>query len=231
MIDFGRAIQHPFEDKDWAVKMLIGAGVSLVPILNFAMNGYALQVQRNTALGQDVPMPRWDDLGKHLTDGLKIFVVQLIYMIPILIITFGLMTMSLVFGVSADSMRGSVRDAVGTGFIVLTLGVTCLLLLYGLVFAFIIPATTIQVARTGQIGSAFNFSEMLALIRRRTGDYVLVVVTPLIISLGFSLVFGVINIIPFVGLCITFILIPLILVINPYVTIVFGHLYGQLMRP
>jgi len=231
MIDLGRAIQHPFEDKDWAVKMLVGAGVSLVPILNFAMYGYGLQVQRNTAQGQDVPLPRWDDLGKFMGDGLKILVVQLIYAIPLLVIGFGLMLLSVVFGVGADSMRSNTREALSTGFIVITIALACLIMLYSLVFACIFPATYVQLARTGQIGSAFNFNEILALIKSRTGDYVLVVLAPLVISLGFGLVFGVIGIIPIIGVCVTCLVIPLVLLVNPYLTIVLGHLYGQLMRP
>jgi len=230
MINIGRALQHPFEDKDWAIKLLVGAGVSLVPILNFAMNGYGLEVQRNVARDKDVPLPRWDDLGKYLVDGLKIFIVQLIYAIPFIVVGFGLMLLSVGFGVTADRMGSNMRSAFGTGFIVITLGLTCLILLYGLLFAFIIPATYIQLARTGQIASAFNFAQMLVLIKGRSGDYVLIVLIPVVFGVAFTVFFGAINLIPFVGLCLTFLVIPLFLIINPYITIVFGHLYGQLMR-
>ncbi|MCL4505569.1 MAG: DUF4013 domain-containing protein [Chloroflexi bacterium] len=230
MIDFGRAIQHPFEDKDWLVKMLVGAGVSLAPILNFAMVGYSLEVLRNTSRGQDVPLPKWDDLGKYLVDGLKLFVVQLIYTIPILVVFFGITFVGVGFGVAADRMSRSTQDALGAGFSILTLAMSCLAVIYGLLFAVIEPALYIQVARTGQIGAGFNFKEIMAVIRRNTGDYVLVVFVPLVIGCAFSIVFGIIGLVPFVGLCLIFLFVPVALVFAPYIQIVLGHLYGQLIR-
>ncbi len=231
MIDLGRAIQHPFEDKDWAVKMLVGAGISLVPILNFALSGYSLQVQRNVAQGQDVPLPRWDDMGKYLTDGLKVLVVQIIFAIPILVISFGLMVSGMLFGFSSDAMSRSMRDVAGAGFSVLSLALTCLIMLYGVAYVIIQPATLIQLARTDQISSVFRFSEIMAIIKNRTGDYILALFMPVILSFAISAVFGFINLIPFVGLCITFIFIPFMFLALPYISIVLGHIYGQLMRP
>jgi Protein of unknown function (DUF4013) len=229
MINLGRAVEHPFQDKDWAVKMLIGAGISLVPILNFAMMGYSLAVLRNTARGEDLPLPRWDDLGKHFMDGLILFIVDLIYAIPILVLVGGLTFLGMAFGITSDSMARSTRDALGTGLAVITAGIACLAVIYGLVLAFITPALYIQVARTGQVGPAFHLNEIGALIKRNMGDYIVVVVMPLVIGLAIGVGFTVINVIPFVGLCITFLLIPFILLVTPYIQIVLGHLYGQLI--
>ena len=212
------------------MKILIGAGVSLVPILNLAMMGYSLEVLRNTARGEDLPLPKWDDFGKHLVDGLKLFVVQLIYAIPILVLVFGITIAGVGFGITADSMSRSTQDAVGIGFSIVTLAFTCLTMVYGLLYAIIEPALYIQVARTGQIGAGFNFKEIMAIIKRNTGDYVVVVLVPLVIGFGFTIVFGIIGIIPFAGLCLVFLLIPVMLVFAPYIQIVFGHLYGQLIR-
>lgn len=230
MINFSRAIQHPFEDKDWMVKMLIGAGVSLVPILNFAMNGYALDVLRNTSRGQDMPLPSWNDLGRQFVDGLKLFVVQLIYSIPILVLVFGLMILGVGFGITSDSMDRNATRTLGSALGVVSLGVACLSMLYGLVIAFLTPAMYIQVARTGDIGAAFNFNEINALIRRNSGDYWLAVLVPVAIGVVLAVPLGVIGAIPFVGWCLVVLIVPVAVLLSPYVNIVFGHIYGQLIR-
>jgi hypothetical protein len=231
MIDFNRAIQHPFEDKDWAVKMLIGAGVNLVPILNFALQGYTVDVVRNTSRGRDVPLPNWDKLGDHFIDGLKLFVVQLIYALPILVLMFGLTIVSVTFGIGMDSAgNDSANGMMAAGFSIVLLTLTCLGVLYGLFVAFITPALYIQIACTGQIGACFRFNEMNAVVRRNTGDYLLVVLVPLVIGVIFAIGISVLNIIPFVGACFTFMLIPVLIVLTPYIQIVLGHLYGQLIR-
>lgn len=230
MIDFGRAVQHPFEDRDWFVKILIGAGVSLIPILNFAIMGYSLEVLRNSSHNRDVPLPSWDDLGRHFMDGLKLFVVMLVYSIPLFIIIFGIAITGVGFGLISDRMSQSAQEAVGLGFGILTLAFTCLSFLYGIAYAFIQPALYIQVARTGRIGSGFDFKEIKNTVKRNSGDYVIVVLIPLMIGFAFSIVFGIIGLIPFAGLCLSVLMIPVILFMVPYIEIVFGHLYGQLLR-
>ena len=231
MIDLGRALDHPFRDKDWATKLLIGAGISLVPILNFAVNGYSLEVLRNTEHGQDVPLPKWDDLGKHFIDGLKLFVVQLIYSIPILALVFVMMVMSLGFGWSAEHFSSSARNTMGSGFAVVIIAMSCISVLYGLVIAFLTPAMYIQLARTGSIGSAFRLNEMMVIVQHNVGDYIVVVLVPLLVGVVLGLVFGVISVIPFVGLCLMVPMMVLLFLFTPYIAVVCGHLYGQLVRP
>lgn len=231
MIDLGRALDHPFKDKDWATKLLIGAGISLVPILNFAVNGYSLEVLRNTEHGQDVPLPKWDDLGKHFIDGIKLFVVQLIYSIPILALVFVMMVMSLGFGWSTEHFSSSARNTMGSGFAVVVLAMSCVSVLYGLVIAFLTPAMYIQLARTGSIGSTFRLNEMMALVQRNLGDYIVVVLVPLLVGVVVGVVMGVVSVIPFVGLCLMIPMMVLLFLLTPYIAIVCGHLYGQLVRP
>jgi hypothetical protein len=210
--------------------MLIGAGVSLVPILNFAMTGYSLDVLRNTSRGQDVPLPSWNDLGRQFIDGLKLFVVQLIYSIPILVLVFGLLIVSIGFGITSDNVgRGAVRT-MESAFAVFALAVSCVAFLYGLVIGFLTPALYILVARTGDIGAAFRFNEIGDIIRRNGSDYWVVALVPLVFAVVLALVITGISIVPFVGVCISVLIVPIAVLLSPYVQIVLGHLYGQLVR-
>lgn len=230
MIDLGRSFTHPFEDRDWAVKMLVGAGVQMVPILNFALYGYGLEVTRNTARSQDVPLPKWDDLGKHIVDGLKLFVVQLIYAIPIIAVSLGMAVLGVVFGIGMDDARGSSGEMMTAGFAVLMVSLFCLIFVYGLFYAFITPAYTIQIAHTGEIGSAFRFREMFALIKRRPADYLIVFILPVAVGIVLAIVFSVVLAIPFIGICLYFPMLIVTILAVPYATIITSHWYGQLMR-
>lgn len=229
MIDVGRAIQHPFEDKEWTAKMLAGAGIGLAPILNFALNGYMLEVMRNTSQGQDVPLPRWDNLSKYLTDGLKMLVVQLIYIVPFLVLYFVLMMLSIVLSGAVNNSSSS-SNAVAAILGILTAAIGCVTFVYLLAFTFFLPALFIQLVKTDQISSVLRFREIIANVRKDLGSYVLVMVFPVVLAFGFGIVFAVFSLIPFVNICLMCVAIPAILLLNPYLTVVFGHLYGQLMR-
>ena len=231
MIDLGRALDHPFRDKDWATKLLIGAGISLVPVLNLAVNGYSLEVLRNTEHGQDVPLPKWDDLGKHFIEGLKLFVAQLVYSIPMLAVIFVMMVMSLGYGWSMGHFSTSARNTMDSGFAIVAFTLSCVCVLYGLLIAFLTPAMYVQVARTGTIGSAFHLNEMLSLIQHNVGDYIVVVLMPLLVGIVIGVVFSIISVIPFVGLCLMVPMMVLLFLVTPYIAVVCGHLYGQLARP
>ncbi|HEY3342785.1 MAG TPA: DUF4013 domain-containing protein [Anaerolineae bacterium] len=230
MIDLGRALDHPFKDSDWATKLLIGVGISLVPVLSLAVNGYSLEVLRNTERGQDVPLPKWDDLGKHFVDGIKLFVAELIYAIPILALVFVMMVMSLGYGLSAGQVSAAARNTMNSGFSIVILTMSCLAVLYGLIIAFLTPALYVQVARTGTIGSAFRFSEMLPIFQHNPGDYIVVVLVPILIGVVVGVVFGVVSVFPVVGLCLMIPMLVVLFVLRPYIAVVCGHLYGQLAR-
>ncbi len=169
MINIARAIQHPFEDRDWVTKFLIGAGVSLVPVLNFAMLGYSLDVLRNTEQGRDTPLPSWNDLGNQFVEGLKLWVAQLLYVLPIiglsLLFAFG----STMLGIAAGSGRREAGSAAAAAISFGSLAFTGLAMLYALAIVIITPALYIQVARARTIGAAFDFRAITTTIRQRSG--------------------------------------------------------------
>ena len=77
-MDIGRAYTFIMSDPKWIAKVLIGAAVSLVPILNLALYGYALDVVKRVYQGTDLPLPEWDDFGLLLSAlaGILTFVQQ-----------------------------------------------------------------------------------------------------------------------------------------------------------
>ncbi|PWH20913.1 MAG: hypothetical protein DDG58_00470, partial [Ardenticatenia bacterium] len=84
-MDIGIAFSYMFQDRDWLKKILIGGVISLIPIVNFAALGYVVQLVRNVRDGQDLPLPEWDQFGEYFVSGLYLFLVYVVYAIPIIL--------------------------------------------------------------------------------------------------------------------------------------------------
>src|SRR5690349_4742188 len=78
-MDFMRALQYAFDDEEWGSKFLIGAFLSMVPILNFASLGYLVQIIRNVSEGQAQPLPKWENITDLLIKGLYVFIAEVAY--------------------------------------------------------------------------------------------------------------------------------------------------------
>jgi hypothetical protein len=63
-MDFVRAIQFPFEDRDWPTKVVVGTLLSLLPFMG---QGYQITVARNVIRGKEDPL-----------------IAALVYMLPLL---------------------------------------------------------------------------------------------------------------------------------------------------
>src|SRR6267143_4544312 len=87
--DFLRPFTYVFDDPRWIPKILLGgvfvlASMFLVGI--FFIYGYLAKLVRNVINGVPSPLPEWDDLGEYFSEGVKLFVVGLIYAIPMIIV-------------------------------------------------------------------------------------------------------------------------------------------------
>ena len=65
-----QGIKSPFSDPRWLERTVIGAVISLVPILNFAAQGYMLDYTRAVAYDPAAPLPDWGNLGRYWIRGL-----------------------------------------------------------------------------------------------------------------------------------------------------------------
>lgn len=225
MIDIGRALQHPFQDQNWLSKLGIGALINIVPILNFAGTGYMVEHTDNVKKGADVPMPTWDNLGNLFMQGLKLVVVFFIYALPIIALSCILTVFA--GGIAAVTQNSdSMSDAAGAGFGIVTLAVSCLSIIYAVFFLYLYPALFIQFARTKDIAPCLRLGEVFAIARKNSGDYIMIFLVLIGISLVFSII-GSVLAITVVGLCL---LIPLGLLATPYLNVVIAHLCGQYDR-
>jgi len=222
MIDFSQALQHPTEDRDWPIKVLIGALINLVPILNFALTGFLVEHFQNSAAGTPAPLPNWDRLGRKMLAGLKILVVQIVFALPILVPSCAL----LAFVAQQAAVRSgeALPQNVLAGAGIIGLALICFALIYGLFLAYLFPAIFIQFARTQQIGPCLRIGELLSIARVNTGDYLLIIVMAIVIVFVLGVASTALSLIPCLGTVLVLVLTSLAKV---YTGLVLANMAGQ----
>jgi len=228
-MNLGKAFQYPFEDREWASKIGLGALISLVPILNFAMLGYILEVMRRVQHSDPTPLPGWDDLGKKFMDGLMLFLAGFVYALPVIILVgIPMALIAIPAAVAANSNSQGVANAVATagGFVGLCL--SCILILYGIALSIVFPAIYLEYAAKGTFGACFNFKDIFARLRKDAGAYFTAWAVYLGATIGVSLVSGIVGgllgWIPCLG---QLVVLVVGLASGFYVLLVFAHLFGQ----
>lgn len=226
-MDVAKAFTYFSEDERWVGKLGIGVLISLVSVLVlpvFLLYGYAIGITRNVMHGEERPLPEWEDIGTLFKDGLSIFAASIVYTLPFWLLACIAFASTIGFGGLGEATQIS-EDAIAAGILATWGLVACLTLVFALAFFFISPAIVIQYVREGDLASCFRFSEVLAIVRDNFGDILIAGLTPFAASFVFSLVFGVLSIIPCLGWIASFVL---GVAIGPYLTAVTGHLYGQI---
>lgn len=163
--------KYPFQDERWKNKMLVGGllvlGTYIFFPIGFFLYGYTLRIVRHTAAGEPPALPEWDNWGDLFVDGLKQWVVNIVYMLPLIVpsmcayVSFGAGFLPLIF-MDAD---------VGAGMLVMLSAFTMGSLLFGLAFLIMFPAIFVsqvavsRLAVTGSVGDAMQFGETWALAR------------------------------------------------------------------
>lgn len=185
-MDIGRAFSYPFEDAEWARKVVIGAVLSLIPIVNFATVGYALHQMKAIAEGRWVPLPEWDNFGDKFVDGLILSIGVLIWTIPSWVIG-GASLVPLVLSAISGREPGL---AAGAGILALMVAGLWLLVV-GVAY----PAMAMNFAVKRTFGACFEIAAIVDFITRDAGSYALGIVA----YLGAAILVGILSSVPLVG--------------------------------
>lgn len=222
-MDVNKSIRYVFDDPQWISKVVIGAllsilGFLIVPAL--ILQGYVVKIIRQVMNGDWDGLPEWDDWGGLLRDGFNVFIAELVYTLPfILLMVVGALTTG---GAATLAGGEDLTALLATGG---TLLFICLVFLFAIAFLFLAPAILIQYAIKGELGATFRFGEVFAIIRNNMADILVAFLVTLVAAFAVSIIISVLSIVP----CLGWIAAVIIgLAVGPYISFVGGHLYGQI---
>lgn len=230
-MDIGKAFGFVFEDEEWVTKVLLGAAVTLIPIFGgFALMGYGIAVVRNVMAGKPRPLPEWNDLGRFFMDGLLFWVATLVYALPFLILLCPIALVWLLPGLAGE--QDDLVTILTTVAGLVSAGLGCLAVLYGILLALLAPALQIRYAETGEIGACLRFGEIFRFLFANIGS---IIVSQLLLWLAGMLIAGVLSgfggilsVIPICGWILAGALGLLMLPVSVWLTVFAAHLYGQI---
>lgn len=184
--DFLKPLTFVFDDPRWVPKILIGglfvlAGIFIIGV--FFILGYLARLSRNVIAGIEHPLPEWDNLGECFAEGAKLFVVSLVYALPIMIVA-GIVFIPMAV-MSNSSDNETIRSMAG-------MSVTCawcLIFPLGLSLALWMPAALLMVIVSGEFKAGFEFGRIFRFIRANIGNYLLAFVVTLVAGFATQLGF------------------------------------------
>lgn len=207
-MEFGLAFSYVFQDSDWFKKVGLIGLVTLIPIVGqLVLFGWYLEVIRRVINDDPVPLPELD-FGGQLTKGLQGWVIALVYILPMIILTIPIAIVP-VLGETLD--MGA--DTVNTMMMAISCICGGIMLIYGLLMGFMIPAAIGKFVDEGSLGAAFRIGDIFGLVRAAPIAYLLVLLGSMVAQIVGQL--G--SIACVIGLLITM----------PYSMAIIGHLIGQ----
>jgi len=186
LTDYEGAIKKPFSD---IKSLVIGCLLNIIPIINFFSIGYSVEVSRLSMKGKN-KMPEWTNWGALFVDGLLVFLISLIWMIPVII----LLLATIGFSVITAIMKGGLEQ--GLLPILATAGTGLLItLIVAILIGYFSPLAVMGFVKSKNFGDAFDFSTIFK--KAFTSKYFGVWIVIGIISFVLGFIGG---IIPFVSL-------------------------------
>jgi len=159
------AFKFVFKDKGWVVKVLVGGVISIIPVLNFIVFGYALKVLKDAKEGNPAVLPEWGDWAALFKSGFIVFIIGLAY---------GLIIFALWFVTTLINLIPIIGCL---GFLLFPAVIILLLLLA--------PAINISLCRyldKGTFQDALKLKEVFEEFKSKISDYLIVA----LISAGIS---------------------------------------------
>ncbi len=211
-MDIGEIISDSikYPSSNWGKVLILGvimiASILIVPI--FLLMGYIFRIIKATLAGLD-ELPEFDEIGEMFVDGLKVFVVAIIYAIPVYIIA---LIIGALLGSSTTAASISINPYMLWAFVIGYIVYIIVAVIVGLIEVIAIANMAYY---DGDLGAAFSFSEILDYIARiGWGKYIVTyIVIAIVAFIGFL-----------IGLVTLFILIGIILL--PLIIAPFIYMFG-----
>ncbi len=183
-MDYVGSVTYVAQDRDWLKKLGIGVLMGLLSFVlvgNWALYGWSMEAFRRVVRGSDEKLPGWDDLGGYIGQGLKYFVVSLVWSLPMIVIV------AIVAGTAATASSYSV-SAGEAAMVGMTLVLWLLAMLYAIAVGLLSMGAFVILAQTGNLGQALNPVNAWNVLSRNLGKWVLTALALIVISVILSLI-------------------------------------------
>ena len=216
--------------KQFLIACLVALAGFIIPIIpTLILLGYGVRIMRQILDERKSPsMPDWQqsDWSAMLLDGLRLFALQLVLMLPLLFLLGGglILTLTGSIGLSARAEE-SARSFASVSIILLFIGIGLFTLFALLSFPYgiIMSAALPHAVAKNSFSAGLNVREWFPIFRKGLGNFILAYVFVMIISFVFMFVlqFAMLTIIL---MCIVpFLMIPY----SAYLTLVSNTIYAQ----
>lgn len=205
MVEIGKMVGDSF---GYAKEALVGKWVNwlllIISCIIFPLiMGYTVRIMKGTT-----PAPELKDWWPMFVDGLKLFVIGLIYAIPLIILLIFFFGSALMTAAAVSVQNPTYAVAFLTGTILYLV----LLIIVGIIIALIISTAYPRFARTGSIGEAFNFGAISEHIGKiGWGGYILALI---VVYLIVGIIGGILLAIPTIGWVLYFIALPFLMILE-----------------
>ena len=206
-MDIGEIISDSikYPSSNWGKVLILGvimiASILIVPV--FLLIGYLFRIIKASLAGLD-ELPEFDEIGEMFVDGLKVFVVGIVYSIPVIII-------SIIIGALLGSTTSTSLSLNPYMIWAIVLGYAVYIIVAAIIGLIEVIAIANMAYYDGDLGAAFRFGEILDHIARiGWGKYIVTyIVIAIVAFIGFLI--GMLTLFILIGI----ILLPL--VIAPYI--------------
>ncbi|MFC1769095.1 DUF4013 domain-containing protein [Nanoarchaeota archaeon] len=211
-MDLETAIKKPFSDFS---KLVIGLLLSILPIVRWLAAGYILE-SSGVKTNSSPYMPDWKNWGNLFVKGFVYVLISFIYIIPAILILFigASSAISAMAGVyiqnnvpgAGESVAAGSEDAVALASvmennwieavpaIIEAAPAVIIAIIIGILAWYLLPIAVLNYIKTDTFSAAFRFKEIFK--KAFTGQYFLVWLVILIISIVAGMILG---LIPFIG--------------------------------
>ena len=177
-----QVLSYPFKDERWKGKTVIGIlimlGNFIVPILPaLFVYGYYYQIMERILNGDgELHLPEWDDWGKLLKDGWRLFCVNFLYNLPAVFFMLAGWVVYFVgiFGLAIGTAESYIPEE-SIFLIYLFMGIMFLCYGIGLIFILLsslaVPPAMCNAVKHESFAAAFRFSEWWKVLKANIGGF------------------------------------------------------------
>ena len=220
------SITYPFHDSKWFIKHLYSY-LFFIPFAGiFLLLGYQLRTIKENSTEDKDSLPEWDNRWALIKDGFFTSLIILFYIaIPLILLI--ITTVFLFFKLRDIEPELFLETITGNTHLFIAFIIMIISLFFTVLSSLLIPMATGIYAVKGSFWAAINTTAVLWNILKYFRPYIPVILIPLFLSILWTVISLLLNMIPVIGQIITIILyIP----VKFYINLVASKLTGQIFK-